>query len=154
VRLDFHAPFVAATAILIGFSGCGGTNPYEGESLEGTQWVLSSGVSTSPEIVLTLGFDRGHAGGWTGCNAVGVEYETDGDSITLGRGVDSTEAACGETPEGTAEDTYLSLFYKVDGWRIANDELVLLSDGDDVLRYTPRNAEARALVERLGSAPE
>ena len=145
---------LAASGLLLSLSGCGGNDPYDGESLERTQWFLSSGVETPPNTVLTLGFNRGETGGWTGCNSFSVEYETDGDSITIGREVGSTDASCGGTPEGTTEETYLSLFFDVDGWRIDDGELVLSSDGHEVLRYTPRGAKARELVERLGSAPE
>jgi heat shock protein HslJ len=151
VRVVFS--LLVAAALLLVF-GCGGDDPYDGESLEGTQWVLSSGVEIPPDDPLTLGFERGRTGGWSGCNSFGVDYQTDGDSITLGQVVMGTDAACGGTPGGTAEDAYWPLFFDVDGWRIDDGELVLTSDGDEVLRYTPRNAEARELVERLGSASE
>jgi heat shock protein HslJ len=140
-----------AGALLL-LSGCGGTDSDDGESLEGTRWSLSWGVETPPDIVLTLGFERGRTGGHTGCNDFSVDYETDGDSITLGREVISTAAACGGTSEGMAEETYLQLFFDLDGWRIDEGELALSSDGRDVLRYTPTNPRARELVDRLGMA--
>jgi heat shock protein HslJ len=145
---------LAVGALVLGPLGCGGNDPYDGESLEETQWVLSSGIETPPDTFLTLAFDRGMTGGWSGCNSFGVGYETDGDSITLGREVMRTDAACGGTPGGTAEETYWPLFFDVNGWRIDAGELVLIEDGDDVLRYAPRNAHARELVERLSSASE
>jgi heat shock protein HslJ len=136
VRLAFTLLVaLLAVGLLPTVSGCGGTDEDDGDSLEGTEWTLVSGVESPPDAVLTLGFGRKDAGGWSGCNSFSVDYELDGDSITIGEEFTSTLAGCEDGELDTAEDTYRSIFADVEGWAIEDGELILSSDGDEVLRY-------------------
>ena len=50
----------------------------------------------------------------------------------------------------TAENTYRSIFADVDGWAIEDGELILSSDGDEVLRYAARYRPiGKPLLRRL-----
>ncbi len=124
-----------AVGLLLTVSGCRGTDEDDGDSLEGTEWTLVSGLEAPPDAVLTLGFGRKDAGGWSGCNSFSVDYELGGDSITIGEEFTSTLVGCEDAELDTAEDTYRSIFADVDGWAIEDGELILSSDGDEVLRY-------------------
>jgi heat shock protein HslJ len=124
-----------AVGLLLTVAGCLGNDEDDGDSLEGTEWTLVSGVEAPPDAVLTLGFGRRDVGGWSGCNSFSVDYELDGDSITIGEEYTSTLAGCEDAELDTAERTYRSIFADVDEWAIEDGELILSSNGDEVLRY-------------------
>jgi heat shock protein HslJ len=137
VRLAFPTLLVAtlaAAGLLLIVSGCGGNDEDDGESLKGTEWTLVSGVDAPPDSAPTIAFDGELATGSSGCNYYGGEYEIDGDSIEIG-GFDSTAMGCLRPELETAEETYHSVFDDVDGWAIEDRELILSSDGDEVLRF-------------------
>lgn len=114
-------------------SGCGGNAEDDGQLLEGPEWTLVSGVEAPPDAWPTVAFDGELAGGFSGCNSYGGEYELDGDSIAIGE-ITATDMGC-PGPEMETEQAYLSVFGDVDGWSIEDRELVLSSDGEEVLRY-------------------
>jgi heat shock protein HslJ len=124
-----------AVGLLLTVAGCVGNDKDDGDSLEGTEWTLVSGVEAPPDAVLTLGFRRRDAGGWSGCNSFSIDYALDGDSITIGEEYTSTLAGCEDAELDTAESTYRSIFADVDAWAIEDGELILSSNGDEVLRY-------------------
>jgi heat shock protein HslJ len=136
VRLAFPTLLVAtlAAGLLLIVSGCGGDDEGNGESLEGTEWTLVSGVDAPPDSAPIVAFDRELATGFSGCNYYGGAYEIDGDSIEIGE-FDVTAMACLRPELEAAEETYYSVFDAVDGWSIEDGELVLSADGDEVLRY-------------------
>jgi heat shock protein HslJ len=106
-----------------------------GESLEGTEWTLASGVDDVPDdAVPTLMLDDGTASGLGGCNNFTGPYEVDGDSLTIGP-LAATMMAC-EEPKMTVEATYLQALEAADAWTIDGGELVLSSGGDETLRFT------------------
>ncbi|HXV32553.1 MAG TPA: META domain-containing protein [Gaiellaceae bacterium] len=114
-------------------SGCGGDD--DGDSLEGTEWTLVSGVEMPPDAVPTLSFDSDVVRGRAVCNDFGGPYELDGDSIEIGE-MDMTAVGCGDRERERMEETYLSVFAEVDHWSVEGErELVLTSDGDELLRY-------------------
>jgi heat shock protein HslJ len=119
--------------LLLAVSGCGGDDEQSGESLEGREWTLVSGVEAPPGAVPTVTFAGGVASGFAGCNRYGGDYELDGDSITIGE-IAASAMLCPDT-EMETEDAYLAAYADVDGWSIEDGELVLSSDGDEVLRY-------------------
>lgn len=134
MRLAF-ALLVALLAggLLLTVSGCGGNDEDDGDSLTGTEWTLVSGVDAPSHAVPTLAFDGEIAGGFLGCNNGGAEYEVDGDSIEFGE-MTATDMGC-PAPEMETEATYYSVFATVDGWAIEDGDLILSSDGDEVLRF-------------------
>jgi heat shock protein HslJ len=135
VRLTFTllvAPL--AVGLLLSVAGCGGNEADDGDSLKGTEWTLVSGVDAPPDSALTVAFDGELGTGFSGCNYYGGEYEIDGDSIEIGEG-DTTAMGCLRPELEAAEETYYSVLYDADGWAIEDGELILSSDGDEVLRY-------------------
>jgi heat shock protein HslJ len=135
MRLAFTL-FVAllAVVLLLSVSSCGGNDADDGDSLKGTEWTLVSGVDAPPDSSPTIGFDGDGATGFSGCNYYGGEYEIEGDSIEIGE-VYTTAMGCLRPELETTEATYYSVFDDVDGWAIEDGDLILSSDGDDVLRY-------------------
>jgi heat shock protein HslJ len=121
-----------AAGLLLTVSGCGGND--DGDSLTRTEWTLVSGVDVPPDSAPTIAFDGELATGFSGCNYYGGMYEIDGDSIDIG-GFDSTAMGCLRPELETAEETYHSVFDDVDGWAIEDGELILSSDGEEVLRF-------------------
>jgi heat shock protein HslJ len=135
VRPGFTRPVaLLAVGLLLTASGCGGNDEDDGDSLNGTEWTLVSGVDVPPDSAPTIAFDGKLATGFSACNHYGGEYEIDGDSIEIG-GFDSTAMGCLRPELETAEETYRSVFDDVDGWVIEEGELILSSDGDEVLRF-------------------
>ena len=124
-----------AAGLLLIVSGCGGNDEDDGQSLEGTEWTLVSGVEAPPNAVPTVTFDGELVTGFAGCNDYRGEYEVEGDSIEI-VGIAVTAMGC-PAPEMQTEEAYFSVFDQVDAWSIEDGELVLSADGDEVLRYAP-----------------
>jgi heat shock protein HslJ len=135
VRLALTLPVaLLSLGLLLTVSACGGNDENDGDSLRGTEWTLVSGVDVPPDSAPTIAFDGELATGFSGCNYYGGEYGIDGDSIEIG-GFDSTAMGCLRPELETAEETYHSVFDGVDGWAIEDGELILSSDGEEVLRF-------------------
>lgn len=122
---------LAACALL---AGCGGDDDADALPLEGTEWVLVSGVDAPEDAVPTLTLEEGLAGGFSGCNTYRGPYELDGDSISLGP-LAGTLIGC-PGPEADTEAAYLAALEGVDAWAIEGGELVLSTGGDEALRFS------------------
>jgi heat shock protein HslJ len=131
VKLALLTLLVAGLLLIV--TGCGGNDEDDGQSVEGTEWTLVSGVEAPPNAVPTVTFDGELVTGFAGCNDYRGEYEVEGDSMEI-VGIAVTAMGC-PGPEMQTEEAYFSVFDQVDGWSIADGELVLSSDGDEVLRY-------------------
>jgi heat shock protein HslJ len=117
------------------FPACGGgDDDSAAPSLEGTQWILVSGVDAPATAVPTLTLEDGTAGGFSGCNSYQGPYELDGDTISLGP-MAATLMGCPE-PEANAEAAYFAALDGVDAWAIEGGELVLSAGGSESLRFS------------------
>lgn len=81
---------IALVTVAIALTACSGWGETAEPSssppdLDGTRWVLASlnGESLVEDSNITLNFADGNAGGYSGCNAYGGEYTTEGDTLTI-----------------------------------------------------------------------
>lgn len=107
-------------------------------SLEGTRWILASGISLPQDAVIvrpTVAFDRETVSGSTGCNRYGGACAVDGPSLTLGP-LASTLMACAP-PADLIEREFVEALARVARWRVEDGELVLGDvHGVELLRFT------------------
>ena len=120
----------------------------EGPALEGTNWVLSEstdlGVSLDG-VTVSARFQDGTVAGTSGCNSYTGPYEVDGEDLTIGPEVASTQMAC-EDPQAAVEQAYLAALPEVASFAIA-DETLTLSNGDgDALLVFDASVGADAIV--------
>jgi heat shock protein HslJ len=108
--------------------------------LDRTAWLLES-LNGAPPLAgtrITLEFEDGQAGGFSGCNGYGGQYTaTENGALTL-RDVASTAMGC-VTPVGVLdqEAAYFEAFRLVTGYRVDGDRLELLDAAQNpILRYT------------------
>jgi heat shock protein HslJ len=131
---------LAALIVLGAAAACGEdeASPADPSSLEGTPWVLASGVDVEgwEGVAPSATFADGRVSGSTGCNRFGTSYTMDGETLELGE-IAMTSMAC-PPPADAVEREYTTALESVRAWRAEDDELVLL-DGDEteVLRYRP-----------------
>jgi heat shock protein HslJ len=120
------------------FAACGGDDDDDagGPTLEGTEWTLVSGldVEVPDDATPTLTLADGTASGFGGCNQYSGSYELDGDSLSIGP-VAATMMAC-EEPKMAVEQAYVPALEDVDAWTVDSGELILTSEGDEILRYS------------------
>jgi heat shock protein HslJ len=124
---------VLAGSLLVAGAGCGGDDDSASPPLEGTEWTLVSGVDAPADAVPTLLLEDGNASGFSGCNRFAGGYELDGDSLSLGQ-LAGTSMAC-EEPQMETELAYTQALASVDAWAVEGGELVLSSEGAEILRY-------------------
>ena len=111
-------------------------NEEEALSLEGTPWLLSSGIDVDgwEAVAPSAAFEAGTVSGSSGCNRFNAGYEVDGDALELGN-IAGTRMAC-QPPADEVETVYLAALEQVRGWRIEDDELVLIDeDNSELLRF-------------------
>jgi heat shock protein HslJ len=129
---------LAALLVLVAAGGCGGDDEAASDpsAVEGVPWVLVSGVdvdgweATAPSI--TFGED-GTASGSSGCNQWGGSYAFDGDTLELGE-IAMTAMGC-PPPTDEVERAYMDALQQANRWRLEDEELVLLDDDAELLRY-------------------
>jgi heat shock protein HslJ len=140
VRPAAAAPLVAAVAAAFAV-GCAGDDagPLESPSLEGVAWVLVAGIDVegSEETgAPSATFDSGGLSGRAVCNSYATSYTVDGSALEL-QPVAWTQIAC-PPPAAAVEEAFFEALERVQGWALADDELVLLNaDGDKLLRFEP-----------------
>ena len=110
----------------------------EGAPLEGTNWILSDstdlGVSLDG-VTVSARFADGTVAGTSGCNSYTGPYELDGEDLTIGPEIASTQMAC-EDPQASVEQAYLAALAEVSSFSIAEEQLTLKNgDGDAVLVF-------------------
>jgi heat shock protein HslJ len=110
----------------------------DGPPLEGTNWILSdtTDLGASLEgVTVSARFEDGTVAGTGGCNNYTGPYEVDGEDLTIGPDIASTQMACGE-PQTAVEQAYLAALPEVASFAIADDQLTLSNgDGDALLVY-------------------
>ena len=129
---------LAALLVLVAAGGCGGDDEAASDpsAVEGVPWVLVSGVdvdgweASAPSI--SFGED-GTASGSSGCNQWGGSYEFDGDTLELGE-IAMTAMGC-PPPADEVERAYMDALQQANRWRLEDEELVLLDDDAELLRY-------------------
>jgi heat shock protein HslJ len=134
---------VCVAALLFAFplglaAGCGGDDGHatEASSLADVPWIVSSGLDVPgwESVRPSATFADGTVGGSTGCNRFTASYTVDGDALEIGT-IASTKIAC-PPPADAVEREYLDALGRVAGWRLENQDLLLLdSDGAELLRY-------------------
>ncbi len=105
-------------------------------SLEGVPWVLSAGIDVEgwETAAPSASFEDGRMTGSTGCNGYGRPYTVDGSTLELGQGT-QTLIGC-PPPAGDVESAFVAALEQVAGWRIEDDELVLVdADDSELLRF-------------------
>lgn len=111
----------------------------DADPLEGTPWVLVSGIDLPQDVAVampTAFFQGGTIAGSTGCNRYSGPYTLDGAALELGQ-LAQTQMACAP-PADRVERDYTAKLARVTGWRVDGDRLVLVGDDDGVLlRYRP-----------------
>lgn len=123
----------------------GGAASGEAVPLEGTQWRLVElgGRPSRPAGEgapnLRLHASEKRAGGNTGCNSFGGEYELNGESLRFGVLV-STRRACLEDALNAQEAAYIRALSDTRTWRITGSTLVLSGEAGVVARFAAQPA--------------
>jgi heat shock protein HslJ len=106
-------------------------------------WLLSAdaplGVALEAVGGVTARFDDGTLSGRSGCNQYTTTYEVDGDSLTIGPDIASTQMACG--PAQTAVETaFLARLPNATGFAVDDETLTMTDDsGDTILTFAAMN---------------
>ena len=142
--------------VLLIVAGCGddddgveaaAPNDTDGRTLEGQSWLLSANapLGVALEAVgVTAHFEDGALTGRSGCNEYSTTYDVDGDSLTIGPNVASTQMAC-PPPQDMVERAYLDRLPRVARYEIDGDTLTMNDDqGDTVLLFQAMDG-ARAI---------
>jgi heat shock protein HslJ len=145
----------ATTTAAASGGGAGGA-----PALEGTPWVLGTGVTAVPtadKTRPTLMLKSGTASGFAGCNNFHGTYTVNGSSLSFGP-LGRTAMACGSAQDAI-ETAYLAQLAKVASYAISGQTLTLKdSSGAAVLSYAPSTAtlqgawEATSYLKADGSA--
>ena len=131
------APLVVAVVAAF-VVGCGGDDAGSGDvsSLEGVPWVLTAGIDVEgwEAFAPSATFEAGRVTGSTGCNSYGGPYTVDGETLELGP-LTQTRIGC-PPPASEVETTFVAALEEVAGWRIEDEELVLIdADDEELLRF-------------------
>jgi heat shock protein HslJ len=116
-----------------------GSGVDEGESLEGTSWVLVAYRKSSPieSAKPTLKFDEGQVSGNASCNSYGGSYQVEGDKISFGA-MFMTEMFCTE-PEGVMdqESEYLQMLGSAERFELNGGRLIIFFSDHETLTFDP-----------------
>jgi heat shock protein HslJ len=137
---------LSAVLVLVA-AGCGDDDNAEtassgeegpGKPLEGTAWQLAAdsplGVALAG-VGVTARFEDGAVSGNSGCNTYNGPYEVDGQDLTIGPDLATTEMAC-PAPQMAVERAYLTRLPKVASYAIDGDTLTLADeDGKTLLTF-------------------
>jgi len=109
-------------------------------SLADTRWRLaawSASARAPAEFEITAEFAAGRIGGRSAVNSYGGDCSATADGDFSVGALAMTEMA-GEPAAMQAESLYLSLLAQARRWRIANAQLVLSADAQNLLIFAPR----------------
>ena len=115
--------------------------------LEGTNWVLAGDELGEPlgDTAVSALFSEGTVAGQGGCNRYTGPYDVEGDALTIGPEIASTQIACGPA-ETAVERAYLDRLPRVASYAIEGTALTL-SDGDgEVLLAYEASIGAEAII--------
>ena len=134
---------VAMALFVVGAAACGSSGGSSGgasgaASLDGTDWVLTSMTPAVPglsRVTVTAKFADGSLSGHSGCNTYRTSFTQQGDSLTLGKNIASTQVAC-PSALSAIEQAYLTRLAKVASFSRSGSTLTLQdSDGNALLVY-------------------
>ena len=117
-------------------------------TLEGTTWVLAKKTELGAElgdVVASATFTNGTVSGTSGCNTYNGPYKVDGDKLTIGPNLVSTQMACGPA-ETAVEKVFLERLPKVASYSIAGSTLTLADSGGEALLVFDASVGAEAIV--------
>ncbi len=117
-------------------------------TLEGTTWVLAKKTELGAElgdVVASATFTNGKVSGTSGCNTYNGPYTVDGDKITIGPNLISTQMACGPA-ETTVEKVFLERLPKVASYNITGSTLTLADSSGKALLVFDASIGAEAIV--------
>jgi len=157
-----RAVVALAGAAALAVSACGSSNdvkasattggsPTTGGSsttLEGTTWVLAKKTELGAElgdVVVSATFADGKVSGSSGCNTYSGPYKVDGDKLTIGPNLLSTQMACGPA-ETAVEKVVLERLPKVASYSIAGTTLTLADAGGQPLLVFEASVGADAII--------
>src|SRR5690242_5504208 len=132
---------VAMTLFVVGATACGSSGGSAGgsgsaPSLDGTDWVLTSMAPSVPNlgrVTITAQFAGGNLSGHSGCNTYRTSYTQNGDSLTIGQNVASTQIPCPSVPSAV-ERAYLARLPQVKSFSKSGSTLTLKdADGKALL---------------------
>ena len=131
------APLLVGLAVIL-VTGCAEDEPESAvePSVVGVPWILAVGLDVEgwESVAPSAAFDDGTMAGSTGCNHYTGSYAAAGETLELGA-VAATRMACAP-PADAVERAFLAQLERVAGWRLEDDELVLVDDDDEeALRF-------------------
>ena len=146
---------LAGVAVLA-VSACGSSNDVTASpttagsstTLEGTTWVLARQTELGAElgdVVASATFTNGTVSGTSGCNIYNGPYKVDGDNLTIGPNLVSTQMACGPA-ETAVEKVFLERLPKVASYSIAGSTLTLADSSGEALLVFDASVGAEAIV--------
>ncbi len=132
---------ILATLALFLLAACGsGSNA--SADLVGPVWVLSTlnNRAPLPNTMISAEFSaEGVVSGSAGCNNYNTSYSVDGDSISFGEQIASTQKLC-PAPENLQEQGYFQALSDAETFAIDGEELVLRdADGNDIAVYAAQS---------------
>ena len=119
------------------------------DTLEGTAWVLISLNGSSPlaKTTITAQFAEGRVSGSAGCNSYQGSYAVEESDLSIAELL-WTEMACLDLDGFMEQESiYTDQLARATGYRIADDQLEIFSEGDRVLIYAPQPEEADVGLE-------
>jgi heat shock protein HslJ len=141
---------VKASATTGGAATTGGSATTSGSSttLEGPTWVLVKKTELGAElgnVVVSATFADGTVSGTSGCNTYNGPYKVDGDKLTIGPNLISTQMACGPA-ETAVEKVVLARLPKVASYSIVGSTLTLADSGGEPLLVFEASVGADAIL--------
>ena len=97
------------------------------------------------DVVASATFTNGTVSGTSGCNTYNGPYKVDGDKLTIGPNLVSTQMACGPA-ETAVEKVFLERLPKVASYSIAGSTLTLADSSGEALLVFDASVGADAIV--------
>jgi len=129
--------FLTIALILFLLSACSAGKG--SDALDGTAWQLVAMGEDLPlaESTLTIAFEDGQAGGFSGCNSYGGTYTIQDDKFGL-KDIASTLMACLDPGVMEQEQAYLAFLGEVTGYSLNEGMLYLTRPDGSSLRFIPQ----------------
>jgi len=151
-----RAMVALAGVAVLAVSACGSSNDVTASpttagsstTLEETTWVLGKKTELGAElgdVVASATFTNGTVSGTSGCNTYNGPYKVDGDKLTIGPNLVSTQMACGPA-ETAVEKVFLERLPKVASYSIAGSTLTLADSSGEALLVFDASVGSDAIV--------
>ena len=130
-----HFFFTSTLVLLLMFlAACtGGTGK---DTLKDTTWRLTSLNGSTPlaQTTITISFKDGMAGGSSGCNSYGGEYEAKGDKLSV-KSVFMTEMACMTDGVMDQEQVYAEILQNAQSFSLTEGTLLITAADGRTLTF-------------------